>query len=305
MGVTVYAPGSTSNVGPGFDCFGIAITGLGDRVTATREASPGVRVLSVSDPAVPLASDRNTAALGAAAVLRRAGAADVGLGIVVEKGLPLAGGLGGSAASAVAGALAAHVVLGRPLSEEALLEAALEAEAVVAGRHPDNVTPSLVGGAVVIQGLDPVRYTRVNVHAEVRLVFVMPDYRVETATARSVLPSSVARGDAVGQAAALAGLVLGLERGDRATIGRCLVDRIAEPSRVPLYPGFAAARAAALEAGAMGVGVSGAGPTLLAVTAEAEAKGVARAAAASYRAAGLAVRTHVACVETEGARVLP
>ena len=86
---TAYAPGSTSNVGPGFDCLGIALTGLGDRVTAERSAGPGVRVRSVSDPRVPREAERNTAALAAAEVLKMAGAADVGLELEVEKGLPL------------------------------------------------------------------------------------------------------------------------------------------------------------------------------------------------------------------------
>ncbi len=113
--VTCYAPGSTSNVGPGFDCLGIAIAGIGDRVVAMRTVGAGVRVLSVSDPRIPCDPGRNTAALAAADVLRRAGAAGVGLELRVEKGLPLSGGLGGSAASAVAGAFAANVLLGGPL----------------------------------------------------------------------------------------------------------------------------------------------------------------------------------------------
>ena len=99
--VTCYAPGSTSNVGPGFDCLGIAVAGMGDRVCAARTGGPGVRVVAVSDPRVPADPSRNTAALAAAEVLRRAGRPDVGLELRVEKGLPLAAGLGGSAASAV------------------------------------------------------------------------------------------------------------------------------------------------------------------------------------------------------------
>jgi homoserine kinase len=195
--VTCYAPGSTSNVGPGFDCLGIAVAGMGDRVSAECGQAPGVRVLSVSDPRVPSDPARNTAALAAAEVLRRAGRGDAGLDLRVEKGLPLAGGLGGSAASAVAGAFAANVLLGRPLDTGELLRCALEAEAVVAGRHPDNAAPSLLGGAIVVLGVDPLRYARVSVHHSLRLVFAIPAYGVETSRARAVLPDSVARADAV------------------------------------------------------------------------------------------------------------
>ncbi len=298
-----YAPGSTSNVGPGFDCLGIAVAGIGDRVKATRSSEPGVRVLSVSDPRIPLAADRNTAALAASDVLRRLGARD-GLELEVRKGLPLSGGLGGSAASAVAGAFAANAVLDGELEPAELLAAALEAEAVVAGRHPDNVAPSLLGGAVVVLGTEPFRYARLAVHPSLRFVFVTPGYGVRTADARAVLPASVPRGDAVAQAASLAALVLALERGDAVLLRDAMRDRLAEPSRIPLYPGFPAARDAALGAGAIGVAVSGAGPTLLAVVGEPLAAEVARAAAAAYEREGRPPSAvHVAAVDSQGARL--
>ena len=301
--VTAYAPGSTSNVGPGFDCLGIAVAGIGDRVSARRAARPGVRVVSISDTRIPLEATLNTAALGAAEVLRRLGREQDGVELVIDKGLPLSGGLGGSAASAVAGAFATHALLGGSLGEAELLRCAIEAEAVVAGRHPDNAAPSLLGGAVVVLGAEPLRYARVRVHPSLRFVFVTPAYGVLTAHARSVLPESVPRADAVAQAAALAGLVLGLERGDGELIGAAMVDRIAEPRRIPLYPGFAPAREAALGAGAFGVAVSGAGPTLLALAPAARADAVARAVAAAYEGEGVASAVHVAGVDDRGARL--
>jgi homoserine kinase len=301
--LTCYAPGSTSNVGPGFDCLGIAIAGMGDRVQASRSPLAGVRVLSVSDPRIPCDAARNTAALAAAEVLRQAGAAGFGLELRVVKGLPLSGGLGGSAASAVAGAFAANALLGHPLDAEALLGCALEAEAVVAGRHPDNAAPSLLGGAVVVLGTGPLRYTRLTVHPSLRLVFATPGYGVETARARAVLPASVSRADAVGQAACLAGLVLGLERGDGALVRVAMVDRVAEPYRIPLYPGYDRAREAALSAGAFGVAVSGAGPTLLAIVPEGAESDVGRAVVAAYARAGTETSLHLAGVDSEGARL--
>jgi homoserine kinase len=301
---TAYSPGSTSNVGPGFDCLGIAITGLGDRVTAQRAGASGVRVRSVSDPRVPVEAERNTAAVAAAAVLRRAEAEGVGVELEVEKGLPLSGGLGGSAASAVAAALATNALLDGALETEALLACALEAEENVAGRHPDNVAPCLLGGAVVVVSLEPLRYARITVHPSLRLVFVMPHYEVPTLKARSLLPVAVARHEAVSQAASLAGLVVGLERGDGELLAASMVDRIAEPGRTPLYPGYDDAREAALEAGAWGVAVSGAGPTLVAVVSEEKAEAVGEAAARTYDALGREPATvHVAGVDAEGARI--
>jgi homoserine kinase len=301
---TAYAPGSASNLGPGFDCLGVAFTGKGDAVTVVRVAASGVRVASVSEPRIPLDAARNTAAIAARAVWRRARASG-GLELAIEKGLPLAAGMGGSAASAVAGAFAANALLERPLRREDLLDCALEGEAVVAGRHPDNVAPSLFGGAVLVTSLDPLRVVLVRVHSELALVLATPDYEVETARARAVLPAAIERSEAIGQAARLGALVLALERGDGDLLGMAMRDAIAEPARAALYPGAAEARAQALRAGAHGVCVSGAGPTLLALAWFARASAVAEALVAGYQRAGIAAVPHVAAVDPQGARLVP
>jgi homoserine kinase len=303
--VTVYAPGSASNLGPGFDCLGIAFSGRGDRVTAIAEVSPGVRVGSVSDPRIPADPIRNTAAIAAASVLRRAGVATQrGLRLDVAKGLPLSGGMGGSAASAVAGALAADALVGSNLPREELLQAALDAEEVVAGRHADNVAPSLYGGAVIVVSLEPLLLARVRVNSGVALVLVSPEYQVETAAARAVLPAGVARADAVLQSARLGALVLGLERAEGELIRGAMVDLIAEPARRHLYPGFAEAQAAGLAAGAFGVVVSGAGPTVIAVAPAAAAEGIAAALEAAYRGLGIGATAHCAQADDYGARIV-
>lgn len=302
--VTVFAPGSVSNLGPGFDCLGLAVAGRGDRVTARRAGAPGVRVLSVSDARIPLEAGRNTASLAAQAVLQRAGL-ETGLELSIEKGLPLSGGLGGSAASAVAGAVAADTLLELKLPRFVLLECALAAETRVAGgRHADNVSPSLLGGAVLVGRLDPLVVVPVHVDPGLALVLVTPAYQVETAHARAVLPAQVARHEAVQQAANLAVLLFALERGDAALIRDAMDDRIAEPARASLFPGYVEARAAAFEAGALGVAVSGAGPALLALAHHDRAEAVRAALVAGYRRAGIAAEAFVAGVDAEGARAL-
>lgn len=301
--VAVYAPGSVSNLGPGFDCLGIAFTGRGDLVTAHRTAGGGVRVTAVSDPRIPTDAARNTAAIAASAVLARA-RVDGGLELTIEKGLPLASGMGGSAASAVAGAVAADAVLGTRLAKMDLLAAALEAEAVVSGRHPDNAAPSLLGGAVLVASVDPLQLMPLRVHPDLELVLATPGYTVETARARAVLPGDVPRGEAVAQAALLAGLVIGLERGDGDLIRRSMVDRIAEPARASLYPGYPEARAAGLEAGALGVAVSGAGPTVVAIVRSESAEAVGAALRSAYERLGITAAVHAAECDARGARVV-
>lgn len=308
--VHVYAPGSASNLGPGFDCLGVAVSGKGDTVLARGAHAPGVRVVSVSDPLVPLESERNTAAVAAASVLRRHLARREGrppllpgLELEIMKGLPVAGGMGGSAASAVAGAMAADLLLGARLPKQELLEAAVEGEEAVSGRHADNVAPALFGGGVLVLSVEPLRVVPVKVHPTLRFVLASPAYQVETAHARALVPGSVSRHDAVAQAAALGALLLGLEHGDANLLRDAMEDRIAEPARMSLYPGYAEARAAALEAGAAGVAVSGAGPTVVAVGVGAS-EAVGRALRDAYAKLGIDVLIHDARVDDAGARVV-
>jgi homoserine kinase len=301
--VTVFAPGSVSNVGPGFDCLGIAIDARGDLVTARRGSTAGVRVTHVDDDRIPLDPARNTAALAAQAALRRAGADDP-LELSIRKGLPLAGGLGGSAASAVGGAAAAEALLGLGLPRFALIECAIEAETVVAGRHADNVAPSLLGGAVLVARLDPLTLVPLHVDASLGLVLATPDYQVETARARAVLPAQVARPDAVQQAANLAMLLVALARGDGELMRAAVDDRIAEPARRPLYPGYAEARAAALEAGALAVAVSGAGPTVVAIVRHPAGEAVRAALVDGYARVGLVAQAFTTGIDTQGARLV-
>lgn len=306
MAIRVFAPGTASNIGPGFDCLGLAFTGLGDTVTAARVDALGVTVASVSDARIPTDPLRNTAALGAAAVIKRAGLErEAGIELSIEKGLPLAAGMGGSAASAVGGAVAAHELLKTRLGRIELLMAAIDAEAVVSGRHADNVAPCLFGGAVIVAGLDPPEVASLRVHDSLGLVFVTPAYEVATAEARNVLPENVTRADAVGQASRLALLVLGLERGDADLVRHASWDRIAEPRRAPLYPGYPQARTAGLEAGALAVAISGAGPTIIALSLRDKRPAVAKALVDAYGKAGISARSHVAEVDADGARVMP
>jgi len=303
-----FAPGSVGNVGPGLDILGLALSGAGDEVAAERLGRGGDGGIVLRDPGHPdLPADprRHTAALAAAAVLRRAGAAGLGLALAVRKGLPLSAGQGGSAASAVAGAVAVNRLLGDPLGRREILAACLEAEQAVAGRHADNVAPSLLGGIVLIRSLDPPDLVSLPVPAELRVVLAHPDCRLRTRDSRAVLPRSVPLETALHQAAQVAAMVAALAAGDYALLGRALDDRVAEPARAPLVPGFGRAKAAALEAGALGASISGSGPTVFALArGDASAQAVAAAMGAAYAAEGIEARVHVEQVDRAGARVL-
>jgi len=162
----------------------------------------------------------------------------------------------------------------------------------------------VLGGAVVVVGIDPLTIASIRVSPEIELVMVTPAYGVETQKARSVLPRDIPRADAIAQAAHLAGLIVGLERGDRELIARSMVDRIAEPARAALYPGYPEAKAAGLDAGAIGVVVSGAGPTIIALANAGQADAVRAAMQQAYTRIGHESQAHRAAVDNEGARVV-
>jgi homoserine kinase len=303
--VTAFAPGSIGNVGPGLDILGLAVAGEGDAVRAEWLDEPGIRMLDPGHPELPREAERHTSGLAARAVLRRVGeqaAPGRGIGLSVRKGLPLSGGQGGSAASAVAGAVAVNALLGQPLGPLELIEACLEAEEAVAGRHADNIAPSLLGGLVLIRSMDPVDVVRLPVPADLHVVLAKPEQRMRTAEARAVLPREVSRGVALHQAAHVAAMVAAFALEDYALLARSVDDRIAEPVRAGLLPGFAEAKAAALEAGALGSSISGSGPTAFALARGREsAERVAEAMVAAYRARGGSCAVRVGPVDRDGA----
>ncbi|HEV8148917.1 MAG TPA: homoserine kinase [Gemmatimonadales bacterium] len=300
--VRVFAPGSIGNVGPGFDILGLAVAGAGDTVLARKRSGSGVVISEPGHPSLPTDPERHTSGIAALEVLRRA-RAGFGLTLEVGKGLPLSGGQGGSAASAVAGGLAANLLLEQPLPEQDLLEAALEAEAVVAGRHADNVVAILLGGLVLVRSLQPLEAIRLPVPAALRIVLAHPDRALATRAGRAVLPDMIPREDAVFQAAQVGALIAAAHSGDLALFGRAIQDRIAEPARAPLLTGFSAAKAAALAAGALGCSISGSGPTAFALVGD-NATGAAVAAAmqAAYQALGVECSTRIAVPDLQGAR---
>jgi homoserine kinase len=302
--VRAYAPGSVGNVGPGLDIMGMALAGPCDAVEAEMVQASGVMVLDAGHPDLPREAGANTAALAAQAALRMAGRGDAGLTLRITKGLPLSGGQGGSAASAVAGAVATNALFDLGLSEQQLLESALAAEACVAGWHLDNILPSLIGGIVLIRDATAYDYLRLPVPAGLRVVLAHPGQRLRTAEGRAVLPREVPRDVAVHQAAQVAAMVLAFCTRDYALLRRALDDRIAEPARAPLLPGFSSAKRAALEAGALGCSISGSGPTAFAFAADDAAGAIIGAAMhAAYAAEGVGCTVRVAEVSLTGARV--
>jgi len=305
--VTVFAPATVANVASGFDVLGFALERPGDAVTVTRVVEKTVTVISISGDGgkLPRDPEKNTAAVAAAGFLRAVGF-PFGVEISLEKRMPLSSGLGSSAASAVAAVWAANLLAGGPLSPRELLPFTLEAEKAACGTaHADNVAPSLLGGFVLIRSYSPLDVVQLPVPPGLSCAVAHPHTEVRTEDARKVLKKEIRLADATRQWGNLAALVAALYNGDLGLLGRSLQDVVAEPARSVLIPGFAAVKAAALAAGALGCSISGSGPSVFALCGSRGASEAAGAAmVGAFGAAGLGCDLFLSEVNRKGPVVL-
>jgi homoserine kinase len=305
--VKAFAPATVANVSCGFDILGFAIDAMGDTVELVLNDEPGLRVVSIEGDQgrLPLDASKNTCAVAIQAMLDELGI-NPGIDIYLKKGLPLGSGMGSSAASAVAALVAANELLGNPFDKKDLLPFAIASEKVACGAgHADNVAPSLLGGFVLIRDYHPLDVIKLHVPDQLYCTLLHPHFELNTADSRSVLRDQIPMKVSTIQSGNVAGLIAGLYQEDYDLISRSLKDVIAEPYRAVLIPGFYEIREALKDAGALGVGISGSGPTLFALS-----KGVgnsAKIAAAAqeiYQTIGLEVDTYFSKINTQGAYVI-
>lgn len=304
MNATAFAPGSIGNVGPGFDVLGLAVDGIGDTVTIELIDAPESRIESVTgrDAAlVPIDAKRNVVAVAADAWLIAAGIRKRA-SIRIQKGLALSGGMGGSAASSVAGAYAAAIASGANDPDPLLvLEAALAGEATVSGRHLDNLAPSVYGGLVLCRSVDPIDVSPIAVPADWHVALVTPQVRVETKAARALLPDVLDRATWIQQMANTTALAHAFAIADPELVRRSLDDLFAEPRRASLIPHFFDVKRAAFHAGSFGCSISGSGPTVFALAVD---RFTAETCGAAMREAFAEVGStvHVGPISRRGAR---
>ncbi len=303
-GVVVDVPATTANLGPGFDCLGAAldlnnrfelrvVDGGVDRFDLHIEGSEGTHLRGGPDNLIYRSAQR---------VWKEAGCEPVGLEARVRLAVPPARGLGSSAAAIVAGLIGANALIGDPLGREQLLELAIAIEG-----HPDNVVPSLLGGLCLTAktAVPNWRVMRCEWHDTVQAVVAIPGIRLSTSEARRAMPRSIPIPDAVTNLGSLTLLLRGLRTGDGALIHDGMHDRIHEPYRWGLIQGGREVRQAALDAGAWGCVISGAGPSVLALAPEEAAHEVGQAMVAAWEASGVSSRHAVLGLQHSGSAWTP
>jgi homoserine kinase len=268
--IKVFAPATVANVACGFDVLGFAINGVGDEILARKTGdSQGLRITQITGDKgkLPLEVLKNTAGVAALELLRHVGLADMGVELQIRKKLPIGSGLGSSAASAVAAVVVINELLDNPLPRRELLPFAAAGEAVASGSiHLDNVAPSLLGGFIFTRDSATNDVHRLYAPHGLYATVIHPQVQILTKDARDILKPTVLLKDAITQNANLGGLLIGLFNGDIALIARCLQDVLIEPQRAALIPHFYAVKEAALNAGVMGCSISGAGPSIFALS---------------------------------------
>jgi homoserine kinase len=299
--IVVRVPATTANLGPGFDCLALALD-LWNQAVFTLEGH-GIRVKVQGEGESLLAGDEhNLVARAAVRLYQLAGAPlPAGLTICCDNQVPIAGGLGSSAAAIIAGLMGANALLGNPISNDDLLRTASAMDG-----HPDNVAAALSGGLTMVTSAGEGVLSRRLPVTPMTVVVAVPAIHLPTQAARAALPREVPMSDAVFNIGRTAFVIDALRSGNLTLLGKVMDDRLHQPYRLKLIPGGEEVFAAARKAGAMAVALSGAGPSIIAFAPpQTQLNEIAKVMVAAFARAGVQARSLVLCPSEQGCYVVP
>ena len=299
--IRVFCPGTIANVSCGFDVLGLSLAGVGEYMTVTQTPTKGITISEITGQDLPLETAKNVASVAGLALLEALGS-EAGFDIKIEKKIKAGSGIGSSAASSAGAVWAINHLLGNPYTTIELIPFAMEGERLASGvAHADNVAPALLGGFTLVRSTDPLDAVSLPSPRELYATVIHPQIEIKTADSRRILKSSLSLKDAITQWGNVGGLVAGLYREDYELIGRSLQDVVIEPVRSILIPGFDEIKAAALNAGALGCGISGSGPSVFALSKGADkAHEVAQQLKEVYTPMGIPFDIHISNINEKG-----
>ncbi|MFK7808769.1 MAG: homoserine kinase [Saprospiraceae bacterium] len=267
-GLKIFAPASVANVACGYDILGLALEEPGDEIIVRFSDKPGFKITRITGGKLPYDPEKNTAGFAALKTIEHLGETGRGIEMEIHKKMPFGSGLGSSAASAVAGAMAINELYKRPMTKRELLPFAVQGEQIADGAyHADNVAPSLLGGLVLIRDNETLDVHRLPAIRGLKVAVVHPNVKILTKDSRSILKDHLSLNQMIHQTGSIAGLVTAMFRGDIDLLSRSLKDVVVEPQRAQLIPHFYEVQEAAMNAGALGCSISGAGPSIFALCA--------------------------------------
>ena len=301
--IHIQAPATIANLVCGFDILGLALDAPADPMRISLSDTPGLRITHTDNYALPVVPEQNVAGAALLALMQEWGR-PVGFDLVIHKTIKPGSGLGSSAASSAGAVAGANRLLGDPFSREDLVRFAMNGEKVASGvKHADNIAPCIYGGVTLVRAIHPLDIIRIDA-PPLHVAVVHPQIEVRTSDARQILRKEVQLKMAIRQWGNIAGLVAGLMKGDYALIGRSLEDVIIEPVRSILIPGFDEVKKRCQEAGALGGGISGSGPSIFMLNRDQPtAERVAAIMTDIYTRIGIDHRVYVTTVNHTGTRL--
>jgi homoserine kinase len=303
--IKVFSPATIANLNCGFDVLGLCLDGIGDEMIFRKSSEKGLRITKISGANLPYEVENNVAGVAALALLNELDI-DFGIEMEIHKKLKLGSGIGSSSASAAGAVFGINELLGKPFTKKELVNFAMKGEVVASGsEHADNVAPCLLGGFTLVTGYNPLEVIRIDAPKDLFAVVLHPHIEVKTSDSRAVLKPEVSLKDAITQTGNLGGFVAGLYTSDYDLISRSLKDVLVEPYRKHLIPGFDKVKNAAMDNGALGSGISGAGPSIFALCKGKEsANKVANAMQNAFKETGISHDIHLSRINEEGTKLI-
>lgn len=303
--IKIFSPATIANVSCGFDVLGLALDTVGDYMTVYKSDIPGIRITKITGQNLPLDPNKNVAGVAGLALLQHLDKS-VGFDIEIEKRIKPGSGIGSSAASAAGAVFAINALLDYPFSKNQLVSFAMKGEKLAGGmEHADNVAPAIFGGITLVRSCEPLDIVRLNTPSELFITVIHPQIEVKTADARNILKENIPLKNAVKQWGNVGGLVSGLYTEDYELISRSMEDFVIEPVRAILIPSFYQLKEEVLNAGALGTGISGSGPSVFALSkGENTAQKVAQAMQNAYKNVGIDFEIHLSKINEKGIKII-
>lgn len=303
--IKLFSPGSVANISCGFDVLGFCLDPIGDLMEITKTTTPGISIGKISGEPLPADPKKNIATIAAEAFLQEVDS-PYGFKIDIEKRIKPGSGIGSSAASAAGAVYGINKLLGSPYSNKELIRFAMAGEAVASGAaHADNLAPVLLGGFTLVRCNDTLDVIKLPNPKDLVATIIHPQIELKTLHSRAILKTNVPLKNAIQQWGNLGAFVSALYTADYELLSRSMEDHVIEPYRAMLIPKFQEIRNAALDAGALGSGISGSGPSIFALSKGMEvAKAVGMAMKKVYTDLDLAHQIHYSVINTEGIKIL-
>lgn len=264
--IKIFAPASVANVSCGFDVLGFCLEPVGDQMLIRKTNSSGIKITKIEGQNLPLDVKKNVAGVAAEALLK-AHPTKSGFEIEIFKNIKAGSGIGSSAASAAGAVYGINELLGKPYTSHDLISFAMEGEGMASGTvHADNVAPVLMGGITLVRSIDPVDVIKLPIPKALTAVVLHPKIELKTMHAREIIKKNVTMEKAIQQWGNLGAFISALYNEDYDLMSRSLKDEIVEPMRSMLIPEFESLKKASIQAGALGFGISGSGPSVYALT---------------------------------------